>query len=144
MSAFWISFRQAGLNAQCMCRLIEGYKDQARRHGITGHRVNTWVRRKLGPRIAVWRFRADGSYGSAIPCLLCQRELVRFDLTVFYTQSTGAWTSGRPALNSWDSEGAKLTSGQRRQWNNWQPPCQQGKVAPEAGRRAHPQKQGQK
>ena len=126
-------------------RLIEGYLDQARRHGITGHRVNTWVRRKLGPRIAVWRTRADGSLGCAIPCLLCQRELVRFDLTVFYTQSTGTWASGRPALDSWDALGARLTSGQRRQWNNWQPPSQPAsKVPPVAVGKSRPHKQAQK
>ena len=87
--------------------------EQARRHGVTGHRVNTWVRRKLGSRIAVWRLKADGSLGCAIPCLLCQRELVRFDLTVFYTESGGSWARGRPS-HELETLGGGLTSGQRR------------------------------
>ena len=106
-----------------MRRLLESYLEQARRHGITGHRVNTWVRRKLGSRIAVWRLKADGSLGCAIPCLLCQRELVRFDLTVFYTEAGGSWARGRPS-HELEALGGGLTSGQRRQWNNWQPVLQ--------------------
>ena len=68
----------------------------------------------------MWRLKADGSLGCAIPCLLCQRELVRFDLTVFYTETGGSWARGRPS-HELAALGGGLTSGQRRQWNNWQP-----------------------
>ena len=54
----------------------------ARRHGVPQHKVVPWVRRKLGPSVVVVRFRGDGSLGCSVPCVLCQRELTRFDLKV--------------------------------------------------------------
>ena len=72
----------------------------------------TWVRRKLGPNIVVWRKRSDGTLGCAAPCVLCQQVLTRFDLKVQCSLGSSAWFSGR--LTDLDAPKADFTSGQRR------------------------------
>lgn len=94
------------------CRLLQSYVDAARRHGVRQHRVTTWVRRKLGADILVVRHRSDGSLGCAAPCVLCRRELLRFDLRVHCSLSGGAFFSGR--LSDAGAPEPTLTSGQRR------------------------------
>lgn len=93
------------------CRLLESYVAEARKHGVRAHQVVLWVRRKLGPHISVWRKRSDGSFGCATPCVLCQRELKRYDLRVYCSQDTG-WFVGR--LTEEGAPQAQLTTAQRR------------------------------
>lgn len=40
----------------------------------------TWVRRKVGPDITVWRHQKDGALACATPCIMCSRELAKFDM----------------------------------------------------------------
>ena len=102
----------------------------ARRHGVPAHKVVPWVRRKLGPTVVVLRFRNDGSLGCSVPCVLCQRELTRFDLQVHCFlgagasghggtadagNGTGQWFSGR--LSEPGAPTPVLTAGQRRTLN---------------------------
>jgi hypothetical protein len=63
----------------------------------------------------VWRCRSDGSLGCATPCLLCRRELLRFDLRVHCPLDNGTWFRGR--LDEGGAPPPALTSGQRRQLN---------------------------
>ncbi|KAL6753702.1 hypothetical protein V8C86DRAFT_1761062, partial [Haematococcus lacustris] len=93
-------------------RLLDTWLCQARRHGLRPHQYRAWIRRKAGPDIVVWRQRMDGSLGCAAPCVLCHRELLRFDLRVHCSLPGQLWFSGRL-----DEEGAppcKPTTAQRR------------------------------
>ncbi len=63
-------------------RLLEAWVADARRHGVPAPRVVSWVRRKFGAHMTVYRCRKDGSLGCSTPCLLCSRELARFDIKV--------------------------------------------------------------
>jgi hypothetical protein len=69
--------------------------ERARRQGLRNHQVVTWVRRKVGPNITVWRQHKDGSLACATPCLFCCRELARFDLKVHCSQGAGEWFIGK-------------------------------------------------
>lgn len=95
------------------CRLLQSYTQAARRHGVPPHAVVSWVRRKLGPDLLVLRRRSDGSLGCAAPCVLCRRELLRFDLRVHCSLGGGAgFFSGR--LSEPGAPPPALTGGQRR------------------------------
>lgn len=59
----------------------------------------------------IWRTRADGTLGCATPCVLCQRELRRFDLRVHCPLSAEDWFSGR--LDEGNAPEPKFTSRQR-------------------------------
>ena len=83
------------------------------------HQVVTWVRRKLGADVLVWRFTADGTLAVATPCKLCFRELQRFDLRVHCSLGPGSWFSGR--LSEPEAPPVGLTSGQRRKFDRPQP-----------------------
>lgn len=101
-------------------RLLDSWVDAARRHGVPPHKVVPWVRRKLGPSVVVLRFRGDGTLGCSVPCVLCQRELTRFDLQVHCylgaEASGGAqWFTGR--LSDEGAPAPVLTAGQRRTLN---------------------------
>lgn len=93
-------------------RLLESWIANARRHGVPASRVVSWVRRKLGSHMTVYRCRKDGTLGCATPCLLCSRELARFDIRVHCSLEGGGWFSGR--VTDVDAPAAVLTSGQRR------------------------------
>lgn len=94
------------------CRLLQSWIADARRHGVPAHSVVSWVRRKVGPDITIIRQRSDGSLGCAAPCVLCQRELLRFDLRVHCSLSGGGFFSGR--LSDCGAPKPLLTTGQRR------------------------------
>jgi hypothetical protein len=96
-------------------RLIQSYISAARRHGVPTHQVVSWVRRKLGADVVIIRQRSDGTLGCAIPCLFCQRELLRFDLRVHCSLSNGGFFSGR--LTDRGAPKPTLTMGQRRMLN---------------------------
>lgn len=97
-------------------RLLESWVQRAKRHGTPHHQVVTWVRRKIGADIVVWRKLGNGEYGCATPCVLCAKELERFDLRVHCVVQNGpdpAFFSGRMT-----DEGApecKMTSRQKLQ-----------------------------
>lgn len=93
-------------------RLLESWIADARRHGVPAFRVVSWVRRKLGSHMTIYRRRKDGSLGCATPCLFCSRELARFDIRVHCTLEGGGWFSGRVTDDG--APAAVLTSGQRR------------------------------
>ena len=92
-------------------RLLAAWVAKARRRGVGSHAVVTWVRRKVGAHVTVFRTLADGSLGCAAPCLLCQRELLRFDLRVHCSLAPAVWWSGR--LTDASAPPGKLTARQR-------------------------------
>jgi hypothetical protein len=98
---------------------LESWVKEARRHGVEKHHVVTWVRRKLGGDVLVWRFTADGCLAVATPCTLCCRELQRFDIRVHCSLGPDSWYSGR--LNEERAPPVGLTSGQRRRFDRPQP-----------------------
>lgn len=96
----------------CACterRLLDSWVEQARRHGVKPHQFRTWIRRKTGPDLVVWRCRMDGTLGCATPCILCQRELLRYDLRV-HCSLGDTWFSGR--LDEQGAPTCKPTAGQ--------------------------------
>lgn len=92
-------------------RLLESWVVKARRRGMGQHQIVTWVRRKVGAHVTVFRTLADGTLACAAPCLLCQRELLRFDLRVHCSLAPAQWWSGR--LTDETAPPGKLTTRQR-------------------------------
>jgi len=90
-------------------RLLDSWVEQARRHGLRPHQYRTWIRRKTGPDLVVWRCRMDGTLGCATPCILCQKELMRYDLRV-HCSLGDTWFSGR--LDDKGAPACKPTAGQ--------------------------------
>ncbi len=75
-------------------RLLSCWISDARKHGLRSHQIVTWVRRKVGGDITVWRYQKNGVLGCAMPCVFCARELRRFDMRVHCSQGGGDWFSG--------------------------------------------------
>ena len=112
MKGFEDSYRM-GFDDHCAeRRLLNLWIRQARVHGVKPHQIVNWVRRKLGPDICVYRQLCDGTLGCATPCLLCQKELLRFDMRVHVSQTPTLWFSGR--LSDLDAPLSQLTGMQRR------------------------------
>lgn len=93
----------------------------ARRHGVPSHKVVPWVRRKLGPAVVVLRFRGDGSLGCSVPCVLCQRELNRFDLQVHCFVGAGPGgggtaSGGAGSAASTSASAGAATAGPEGEW----------------------------
>jgi hypothetical protein len=108
----------------CAERNVLGAARQAAaRHGVhREHKIGEWVRRKYGGDLTVWRVRADGSMGCCVPCPLCRKQLVRFDLRVhmivtdlFHGHSESEWFHGR--MTDHGAPKSKPTSGQIRHMN---------------------------
>ncbi len=76
------------------------------RHGVRRHRVVTWVRRKSGGDVVIWR----GPGRCSVPCVLCRRALEKFDMRITCTLSNGGRFAGRLQ----DAPPSKLTSRQMR------------------------------
>lgn len=96
-------------------RLLSAWVEEARKAGQRPHQVVTWVRRKAGAAVAVWRTRVDGTLGCSVPCVCCSKELLKFGLKVYCVSSDGAWYSGW--LDDPDAPRSQPTSGQRRERN---------------------------
>lgn len=97
--------------------LIASCVVDARRRGVAPHKVPAFVRRRLGGGITVVRLRSDGTPGCSAPCLLCARELARFDLKVCCRLDSGAVWCGR--LSDPGAPPPKVTSGQRSWLAHW-------------------------
>lgn len=76
-------------------RLIGHWVEQARKKGVPRAKIIAWVRRKMGSDISVWRHTSDGAYGCSVPCPLCARVLIQFDVTVHCYLGEGRWYRGR-------------------------------------------------
>ncbi|KAG2490482.1 hypothetical protein HYH03_011111 [Edaphochlamys debaryana] len=93
-------------------RLIDSWAAEARRHGQRPHQVAAWIRRKAGPRVAVWRRLQDGSLGVSVPCVCCRQLLTHLGLSVCCVTAGGGWWGGR--LDEPGAPESKPTSAQRR------------------------------
>jgi hypothetical protein len=91
-------------------QLIRSWVSKAIRHGCRSSHVVSWVRRKAGSHISVWRFLSDGSMGCSMPCSLCRTELIRFDLTVHFQHWEGMFDG---KMTDDGAPVSKLTSGQK-------------------------------
>jgi len=97
------------------CRLLDSWVHQAKRQGVPSHKIVSWIRRKFGTHISVVRYRSDGSMGCAVPCVFCQKELMRYDMRVHCVDSSGNWLDAR--LTDGNVPKPVLTAGQRRMFN---------------------------
>ncbi|PSC73205.1 pleckstrin homology domain-containing family A member 8-like [Micractinium conductrix] len=102
-------------------RLIASCVVEARRRGVAPHKVVTYVRRRLGGGLCIFRFRSDGSPGCSAPCTLCAREILKFDLKVCCLLSNGEVFCGK--LTDPGAPSSKITGGQRS-WLRWWACCQ--------------------
>lgn len=102
------------------CRLIGNCVVEARRRGVPPHKVASYVRRRLGGGVCIFRFRADGSPGCSAPCTLCAREIQKYDLKVCCLLEGGEVFCGR--LSDPGAPPAKVTGGQRA-WLRWWAAC---------------------
>jgi len=66
----------------------------------------------MGNTLTVVRPRANGSLGCSVPCVMCRRELLRFELRVKCVTEDGEWFEGR--LDEPGAPRSKLTSGQKK------------------------------
>jgi hypothetical protein len=57
--------------------LLETWKISAQKHGVPGHRVTQWVKRKV-KKIHVFRFDSCGNFKCSFPCRLCLNELKKY------------------------------------------------------------------
>eukprot|EP01026_Neomeris_dumetosa_P078650 TRINITY_DN8521_c0_g1_i1.p2 TRINITY_DN8521_c0_g1~~TRINITY_DN8521_c0_g1_i1.p2 ORF type:complete len:152 (+),score=18.86 TRINITY_DN8521_c0_g1_i1:169-624(+) len=93
-------------------KLLGSWMEVARKKGVPAHKRVTWVRRKLGGDMAIWRITNDGNFGCAVPCIFCERMLRRFDMRVQCVTREGSWFVGR--LGDEGAPSCVLTSSQRR------------------------------
>ena len=100
---------------------------EARRRGIQPHKVAAYVRRRLAGGICIVRIRSDGTPGCSIPCTLCAKELLKYDLKVCCRLNSGEVFYGR--LSDPNAPSAKVTGGQRG-WLTWWTCC---KTSPRGG-----------
>jgi hypothetical protein len=96
-------------------RWLDACVKEARKNGVAPHKTAAYIRRKFGSRISVFRFRHDGSFGCTVPCVWCQKELERFDITVSFVDDSGRWCDGRVSDGTLPKP--VLTAGQRRMLN---------------------------
>lgn len=75
-------------------RLVAAWMHRAVRHGVSRHACVTWIRRKAGSTIIVWRKLSDQSLCCAIPCVFCARVLQRHGFRVSCTLSNSHWYHG--------------------------------------------------
>lgn len=99
----------------CICaerRLINHYIREAQKHSVAPYKIASWIHRKTGGTLTIYRNRADGSHGCSIPCIFCKREILKLGLRVQCCLHDGQWFVGY--LDDDNAPCSKLTSGQRR------------------------------
>ncbi|KAH7618735.1 hypothetical protein NADE_005584 [Nannochloris sp. 'desiccata'] len=87
-------------------------REDARKHGVPNHKLVSWIRRKIGGHIVIVRYKGDGTLGCAVPCVFCQRELIKYDIHIHCITTNGTWYSGR--VDDINAPPAVFTTGQRR------------------------------
>ena len=92
--------------------MLQWWEDRARRHGVPPARMATWIRRKMGGHLVIWRCLCDGSFGCAAPCVLCAKQLAVYDFHIHCPLSASEWWHGR--LSEAAAPQAKLTHAQRK------------------------------
>ncbi len=94
-------------------RLLSSWIHEARKHGQRPHQVKSWIRRKAGGTVCVWRHLTDGSLGCSVPCVCCRKLLTDHHLAVTCVVSAqGEWWTGR--LDEPGAPASKPTSRQQR------------------------------
>ena len=76
----------------------------------------TWIRRKMGGHLLIWRCLCDGSFGCAAPCVFCVKTLAVYDFQIHCPLSASEWWHGR--LGDAMAPPAKLTYAQRQAVKN--------------------------
>jgi len=91
--------------------MIDAYVREARTKGIREHRIVPYVRRQIGC-INVLRFDSSANPRCSVPCVLCRKVLIKFDIQVRCILPSGECYVGKMD-DAWAPE-SHLTSGQRR------------------------------
>lgn len=102
-------------NANQTCaerRLLQMWRDEARRHQVASHDVTHWIRRKMGSKITVWRTLSDGRLACAAPCNLCRIAIETFMFKVQCSMNHDCWFKGR--MDDDDAPPLKCVYSQRR------------------------------
>jgi hypothetical protein len=82
----------------------------AQKRGVSAHSIVSWVRRKYGTKIVIWRELANGQMGCSVPCVICSKWLQRFDLRITCIGPDTKWWTGY--VTDPDAPKSKLTSKQ--------------------------------
>jgi len=69
----------------------------ANKHCVKPCKFGEWIRRKFGCHMTVWRTRGDGSFGCSTPCVLCRKELLRYNIYIHVMTVDNEWYHGRIA-----------------------------------------------
>jgi hypothetical protein len=91
--------------------VLEKWKRLAIQKGIPRHAVISWIRRKSGGYLVVQRFLSDNTAGCSVPCVLCRREIEKYDMLVSCTARSGEPFEGKTLPAS------ELTCSQRRMFS---------------------------
>ena len=93
-------------------RLLDACIMEAEKRCIPPYKIKSWIHRKMGGVVSVFRFRADGTVGCCVPCYACRKELLKYDLVVHCLDPDGRLFCGK--LDDEDAPPSQFTSGQRR------------------------------
>ena len=100
----------------CHCcaerRLIKQLLAESRKKGVQLHNFSKWLHRKYGV-LVVWRPRKDGVLGVSIPCVLCRKELERYNIQWM------AYTGEKWVHSNSDSVPKSVATHKQKRWLNF-------------------------
>lgn len=97
--------------------LLDAWVTMATKNGVPSHSVVHWVRRKTRGYMRVERYVHGNVAGCCVPCILCRKELERFDMFVRCTLVQGDVFEGKLHEDS-KAPPSRFTSMQRRFFSN--------------------------
>lgn len=93
--------------------LVSAIRD-AVRHGVAPYATISWIRRKYGKSLYVWRYsNTETGYGISVPCVMCRQKLLPYDFDIHCVLSDGSWN-----ISKLDNLHSKPTSTQRSIFRN--------------------------
>ena len=100
----------------CAERIVLGkWMRLAKQHGVPRHAMVYWIRRKTGGSLVVQRFLSDNTAGCSLPCVLCRKEIERYDLAVCCMVRSGETVV---SFYGKDLPPSELTCSQRRMFSS--------------------------
>lgn len=97
-------------------KLLDRCTRRACKDGVPDLKVADWLRRKDMGHMTVLRWKADGTLGCSVPCILCRRELLRYDIRFRCVLPDGSWYDG--PMDAPDAPVCKMTSMQKNKNKN--------------------------
>jgi hypothetical protein len=100
----------------CHCcaerRLIKQMLEESRKKGVPIYKFPQWLHRKYGD-LVVWRPRKDGVLGVSLPCVLCRKELEKYQVQWM------AFTGDRWVHSKKDQMPKSVPTNKQRRWFNF-------------------------